>query len=209
MTLTNSKFQDLILGYSQESDTGKRKELEEVIWREFGRENTVLVLDMSGFSLLTRKYGIVHYLSMVRRMQLTAEPIVQGHGGRVIKFEADNCFAVFPSPLAAVRAAISMQHSYNSANLLTSDDLDIHISIGIDYGKILIIDNEDIFGDAVNRACKMGEDIGTAGEILVSKEALDMVPADSEIQSKPLQLSIGGLNISAFSILYLVDAEGE
>ena len=31
--------------------------------------------------LLTRKYGIVHYLSMVRRMQLTTEPIVKSYGG--------------------------------------------------------------------------------------------------------------------------------
>jgi class 3 adenylate cyclase len=209
MTLTNSKFQDLILGFSQESNSAKRKELEETIWQEYGKENTVLVLDMSGFSLLTRKYGIVHYLSMVRRMQLTAEPIVQGHGGKVIKFEADNCFAVFPSPLSAIRAAISMQHSYNSANLLTSDDLDIHISIGIDYGKILIIGDEDMFGDAVNRACKMGEDIGLAGEILVSKEAMDLIPDDAEIQGKPMELSIGGVSISAFSISYLPNTEEE
>ncbi len=196
------KFHDLLLGFSQESNSNERKKLEETIWREYGRENTVLVLDMSGFSLLTRKYGIVHYLSMVRRMQLTAEPIVTGHEGRVIKFEADNCFAVFPSPLLAVRAAISLQHAYNSANLLTSDDLDIHISIGIDYGKILIVNNEDVFGDAVNRACKMGEDIGTAGEILISKEAMDMIPPEAEIKGHPIEVSISGLNISALTIAY-------
>lgn len=196
------KFHDLLLGFSQESNFNERKKLEETIWREYGRENTVLVLDMSGFSLLTRKYGIVHYLSMVRRMQLTAEPIVTGHGGRVIKFEADNCFAVFPSPLSAVRSAISLQHAYNSANLLTSDELDIHISIGIDYGKILIVNNEDVFGDAVNRACKMGEDIGTAGEILISKEAMDMIPPEAEIKGKPIEVSISGVNISALTIAY-------
>lgn len=202
MTPQKIKFHDLLLGFSQESNISERKKLEETIWREYGRENTVLVLDMSGFSLLTRKYGIVHYLSMVRRMQLTAEPIVTGHDGRVIKFEADNCFAVFPSPLSAVRAAISLQHAYNSANLLTSDDLDIHISIGIDYGKILIVNNEDVFGDAVNRACKMGEDIGTAGEILISKEAMDMIPPEAEIKGKPIEVSISGVNISALTISY-------
>ena len=205
MTPQTIKFHDLLLGFSQESNSNERKILEETIWREYGRENTVLVLDMSGFSLLTRKYGIVHYLSMVRRMQLTAEPIVTGHDGRVIKFEADNCFAVFPSPLSAVRAAISLQHAYNSANLLTSDDLDIHISIGIDYGKILIVNNEDVFGDAVNRACKMGEDIGTAGEILISKEAMDMIPPEAEIKGKPIEVSISGVNISALTIAYTKD----
>ena len=161
---------------------------------------------MSGFSLLTRKYGIVHYLSMIRRMQLTVEPIVTGHGGEIVKFEADNCFAILPNPLAAVRAAISIQHGFTSANLLTADDLDIHVSIGIDYGKILFVSHEDMFGDAVNRACKMGEDLGNAGEILITKEAMELIPKDAEIQGKLIDVSIGGLSTPAFMIIYRSDS---
>jgi class 3 adenylate cyclase len=203
------QFQDLLLGYSQETDPAKRRELENAIWNQYGTENTVLILDMSGFSLLTRKYGIVHYLSMIRRMQLTAEPIVTGHGGDIIKFEADNCFAILPDPLSAVRAATTMQHAFDAANLLTTDELDIHVSIGIDYGKILIINGQDMFGDAVNRACKMGEDIGNAGEILITKEAMDLIPKEADIQGKPIELSIGGLSIPAYSIVYRPKAEEE
>ena len=110
-------------------------------------------------------------------MQLTTEPIVKSYGGRMLKYEADNCFAIFPEPLAAVNAAIAMQHAFRAANLLTSDDLDIHISCGIDYGKVLIVAHEDCFGDPVNRASKMGEDVAGAGEILVTKEAMQMIPA--------------------------------
>lgn len=203
------QFQDLLLGYSQETDPAKRRELENAIWNQYGTENTVLILDMSGFSLLTRKYGIVHYLSMIRRMQLTAEPIVTGHGGDIIKFEADNCFAILPDPLSAVRAATTMQHAFDAANLLTTDELDIHVSIGIDYGKILIINGQDMFGDAVNRACKMGEDIGNAGEILITKEAMDLIPKEADIQGKPVELSIGGLSTPAYSITYRSKADEE
>lgn len=195
-------FQELLLNYSQETDDQKRRQMENAIWNEYGTENTVLVLDMFGFSLLTRKYGIVHYLSMIRRMQLTAEPIITGHGGRVVKFEADNCFAILPDPLAAARAAITIQHAFEASNLMTSDELDVHVSIGIDYGKILIINDEDIFGDAVNRACKMGEDIGTAGEILITKMAMDLIPKEAEIKGTPVELSIGGMNTQAFAITY-------
>jgi class 3 adenylate cyclase len=201
------QFQELILSYSQETDLSARKKVEETIWQAYGTENTVLVLDMSGFSLLTRKYGIIHYLSMIRRMQLTVEPIIAGHGGRVVKFEADNCFALAPDPLAAARTAITIQHSLASANLLTSDDLDIHVSIGIDYGKILIVNDEDMFGDAVNRACKMGEDIGVAGEILITEEAMNLIPKDAEVQGKPIEVSIGGISIPAYTIIYKADTE--
>lgn len=196
------KFQDLLLSFSQTEELKVRKKVEESLWNDFGAEFAVFVLDMSGFSLLTRKYGIVHYLSMVRRMQLTTEPIVKSFGGRMLKYEADNCFAVFPEPLSAVHAAIAMQHAFKAANLLTPDDLDIHISCGIDYGKLLIIGDEDCFGDPVNRASKMGEDIATGGEILVTKDAMQMIPADAGIVAREISVSISGVNIPAYSIDY-------
>ena len=129
----------MLVSFSQSEMIDERQKIEHSLWDEFGAEYAVFVLDMSGFSLLTRKYGIVHYLSMVRRMQMTTEPIVKSYGGFMIKYEADNCFAVFPNPLSAVNAAIAMQHAFRAENLLTSDDLDIHISCGIDYGKILVV----------------------------------------------------------------------
>ncbi len=195
-------FQNALLRYSQTEDDAKRQEIEKQLWRDYGSEQTVFVLDMSGFSMLTRKYGIVHYLSMVRRMQLTTEPIIKSYGGRMIKYEADNCFAVFPDPFAAVNAAITMQHAFTASNLLTTEDLDVQISCGIDYGSILIVNDEDCFGDAVNRACKMGEDLGGAGQILVTKEAMDRIPTDSGIKGLPMELSVSGITIFAFSIEY-------
>src|SRR5688572_31807563 len=120
-TKPSKKFQELLLNFSQTEVMTERKKIEGTLWDIYGAKFAVFILDMSGFSMLTRKYGIVHYLSMVRRMQLTTEPIIKSYGGRMLKYEADNCFAVFPDPLAAVNAAIAMQHAFRTANLLTSD----------------------------------------------------------------------------------------
>ena len=196
------KFQDLLLNFSQTEELAERKKIEATLWKDFGAEFAVFVLDMSGFSMLTRKYGIVHYLSMVRRMQLTTEPIVKSYGGQMLKYEADNCFAVFPDPLSAVNAAIAMQHAFTASNLLTADELDIHISCGIDYGKLLIIGNNDCFGDPVNRASKMGEDVAAAGEILVTKDAMDMIPAEAGISAREMNVSISGISIPAYAVDY-------
>jgi adenylate cyclase len=196
------KFQDMLLKFSQSEEMKRRKTLEQKLWDGYGAEFAVFVLDMSGFSLLTRKYGIVHYLSMVRRMQLTTRPIVESYGGTMIKYEADNCFAVFPEPLSAVHAAVAMQHAFAASNLLTTDDLDIHIACGIDYGRILVVGHEDCFGDPVNRASKMGEDIAAAGEVLVTQEAMAKIPTDAGIKSRELKISISGIEISAFAIEY-------
>lgn len=196
------RFQDLLMQFSQSEITDERKTIESTLWADYGAEFAVFVLDMSGFSMLTRKYGIVHYLSMVRRMQLTSEPIVKSYGGSMIKYEADNCFAVFPDPLAAVNAAIAMQHAFEAANLLTTEDLDIHISCGIDYGKVLVIGYEDCFGDPVNRASKIGEDVAASGEVLVTKEAMDMIPPEAGIQAREISVSISGINIVAYQVDY-------
>jgi len=200
--MPSKKFQELLLNFSQSEEIEARKEIEEALWADYGAEYAVFVLDMSGFSMLTRKHGIVHYLSMVRRMQLTTEPIVKSYGGIMIKYEADNCFAVFPDPLSAVNAAIAMQHAFTAENLLTADDLDIHISCGIDYGKILIIGHEDCFGEPVNRASKIGEDLAAAGEIFVTKEAMQMIPSEAGIKSHEMNVSISGIMIPAYIIEY-------
>ena len=200
--MPSKKFQELLLNFSQSEEIEARKKIEETLWGDYGAEYAVFVLDMSGFSMLTRKYGIVHYLSMVRRMQMTTEPIVKSYGGIMIKYEADNCFALFPEPLSAVNAAIAMQHAFTSENLLTSDDLDIHISCGIDYGKILIIGHEDCFGEPVNRASKIGEDLAAGDEIFVTKEALEMIPPEAGIKSHEMSVSISGIVIPAYAIEY-------
>jgi adenylate cyclase len=201
-TLMSEHFQQQLLRYSETEIIQERRQIEESLWEEYGAEYAVFVLDMSGFSLLTRKYGIVHYLSMVRRMQLTTEPIVKSYNGSMIKYEADNCFAVFPDSRSAVNAAIAMQHAFAASNMITPEDFDIHIACGIDYGKLLIIGHEDCFGDPVNRASKMGEDLAAAGEVLVTKEAMEKIPAAANIKAKEIVVSISGITIPAFVIDY-------
>lgn len=198
----SKQFQDLLLRFSKETSREGQQKVEAEIWERYGSEQVVFVLDMSGFSLLTRKYGIVHYLSMVRRMQLIVAPIVETYEGSVLKFEADNCFVVFPDTLPAIRAAIAMQLAFEAANLLTPDDLDVHISCGIDFGKILIVGDEDYFGDAVNRACKLGEDIAAAGEILVTRAAMEKVAPEADIKRREINISISGVAIEAYFVDY-------
>ena len=195
---TFAEFQTLLLRYSQEIDPAARRELDAALWREYGAERAVLVLDMSGFSRLTTRYGIVHYLSMVRRMQVTADPIIKGFSGTLVKFEADNCFAMFESVDAALKGAIALNEAFDRANFETPDDLDIRISTGIDYGAILVIENRDFFGDPVNRACKLGEDLANPGEILLTRAAMERLR--EPIEATDAQFSISGIAIEACSV---------
>ena len=194
----DKRFEELLLLYGQENEKAKRQEIEATLWQEFGKVKAVFVMDMAGFSLLSYRHGIVHYLSMVRRMQLTTEPIVEKYRGQVVKFEADNCFAMFDDPLSAVRAAIALNTAFFAMNVLTDDEFDIRVSIGIDYGDVLLIGGPDYFGHVVNCASKIGEDIGAPGEILVTATAFQQIPATAGIQGRKLELVIAGLPVEVY-----------
>jgi adenylate cyclase len=200
--LMDKRFEQLLLKYAKSTTENGRETIKQQLWQRFGAHKAVFVMDMSGFSRLTQKYGIVHYLSMVRRMQLVTEPIVEQHAGQVIKFEADNCFAAFDSPHNAVRAAIAINIAFSSMNIFTADEFDIRVSIGIDDGDVLMIGGPDYFGNPVNCACKLGEDIAAPGEILVSEHAFQQIPAEAGIQGKFLHISISGIELNTYSITF-------
>ena len=195
-------FEQLLLKYAKNTTESGRERIKQQLWQRFGAHKAVFVMDMSGFSRLTQKYGIVHYLSMVHRMQLVTEPIVKQYAGDVIKFEADNCFAAFDNPYDAVRAAISLNITFASMNIFTDEDYDIKVSIGIDDGDVLMIGGPDYFGNPVNCASKLGEDIAAPGEILISEHAFQQIPTSAGINGKPLTISISGVELNALSITY-------
>ena len=193
------RFHDLLLQHSLESDVFARQQIEQALWKEYGAERAVLVLDMSGFSELCERHGIVHYLSMVRRMQATAEPIIGKYDGALVKFEADNCYATFPTVDGALRAALELNAAFHAANEATPDELDIRVSCGIDFGQILVLHGRDFYGHAVNRACKLGEDVATAGEILITSEAAAKLDNPHNGATR-VQLGVSGIRIEAWSI---------
>lgn len=145
--------------------------IDELIRGEFAQTHAVLVLDMSGFSRLVARYGTTHYLAMIRRMQKAAAPLVKARAGTVIKQEADNLFAVFPSVDEAVSCAREINQSFAQANRYLPEDWDIHVSIGIGFGEVLMVDGVDMFGHEMNLASKLGEDVAVAGEVLLTQSA--------------------------------------
>lgn len=195
-------LREYLLEYSHAADDETRSHIEAEIWRQYGVERTVLVLDMSGFSLLTRRHGVVHYLSMVRRMHETVRPIIHDFRGDVVKFEADNAFAVFPGPHEGIRAAIAINAAVERQNAGYASEFGIRLSCGLDHGRILLLEGQDFFGDPVNVASKLGEDLAEPGEILVSKPAIDLIAPPNGFKGRSLQFSIGGLHLDAIAIDY-------
>ncbi|MBW4581775.1 MAG: adenylate/guanylate cyclase domain-containing protein [Tildeniella nuda ZEHNDER 1965/U140] len=168
------------------------------ICETFEQDCAILVLDMSGFSRLTIRYGIIHFLAMVHRMTAIATPLVQHHG-RVVKQEADNLFAVFPDVQGAIDSAVDILKGFAAVNTGQPDEQDLYAGIGIGYGKTLLVGENDLYGSEMNLACKLGEDLARRGEVLLTKAAFSQIQA-THYQWERLDLSISGLELVAHKL---------
>lgn len=157
----------------------------------------ILVLDMVGFSRLTREHGIIHYLAMIHQMVEAATPAVIANGGRVIKQDADNIFATFDNPMQALEAARDIFRAFDAVNTVTPIERHLCGSVGIGYGETLVIDNSDLFGPEMNLASKLGEDLACKSEILLTASAHDALPAGRYVFAA-VTFSIGETEIGCF-----------
>ena len=171
-------------------------EIDGEIWRRFGRTRAVLVLDMCGFSRLTMRYGITHFLAMIRRLVTIVRPVIAGAGGLIVKTEADNVYATFDDVPQALAAARAIQGSLDAANTFLPEDWDLHAGIGIGYGPLLLIGDHDLYGSEMNVASKLGEDVAGRGEVLLSVGAHERIVGNIDAVEIPVQLS--GLTMRAF-----------
>jgi class 3 adenylate cyclase len=84
---------------------GDRGAEEARIWREYGREAAIFVLDLAGFTRGLADFGLLDYLDRVHRLLCLTDPIIAEHGGRTMKHDADNCYAAFETVAGAIAAA--------------------------------------------------------------------------------------------------------
>ena len=160
-------------------------EIDQRVWEECGVERAVLVTDLTGFTRITKREGILHFLAQFRRVVCTAEPLFAKAGASFWKMEADDLMAAFPS----VHAALGV------ARVLASTDFgEVAVCAGVAWGRILQFE-DDLFGDAVNVAYKLGEDTAKAGEVLLDENAAKHV---QEQVDGPLLAETGGIELPYF-----------
>lgn len=180
-------------------DPDRRRALETQVEETFVERRAVLVLDMSGFSRTTQAKGIVEFLLLIRRLRRIAEPVVARRRGAVVKAEADNLFCVFPSADEALAAAREIVDTHAAAQAALPHDLRLYVSIGIGYGPVLLIGDEDLLGGEVNLASKLGEDVAGEGEILLT-EAARAELGDAAGETAERTVSVSGLELRHYLV---------
>ena len=156
----------------------------------FKQERTVMILDMSGFTRMTHQGQLISYLLMINQMKRLALPCVEDAGGILVKAEHDNLTCLFDNVEDAMAASREITQRLASANVILPSDRELYVSIGIGHGEILNVANEDIYGDEVNLASKLGEDIAEQGEILLTTKAYGQLgDAGGEFTKESISIS--------------------
>ncbi len=171
--------------------------IDEAIERAFVRTVAILVLDMCGFSRITSRHGIIHFLAMIHQMEQAARPAITANGGLVIKQEADNLFAVFSRPEQALDAALDALRALTAMNAVLPPERELRVSAGIGYGPTLVVAHEDMFGPEMNHACKLGEDMAGDGEVLLTSAAHAALPA-LRYECVEASYTVSGLSLPAY-----------
>ena len=166
-------FDRLIADFSDIADADEQETARTRIWDEYGTEGAIFISDMASFSSTSRKIGVCHFLKLIHRARQTIAPIITANNGTLLKCDADNCYAFFDRPDDAIRASFEVNSALFESNDRYPIGEQIYLSVGIDYGRVLLIDGVDFFGDPVNTASKLGEDLAIKAETLVTERAIE------------------------------------
>ncbi|HEX2241506.1 MAG TPA: adenylate/guanylate cyclase domain-containing protein [Actinomycetota bacterium] len=165
----------------------------------FQQDRTVMVLDMSGFTRATQQGNIISFLLSISQMRRLVTPVVRTHGGIVVRAEHDNLTCLFDRVSEAVAASRDITERLQSANVILPSDKELYASVGIGHGPILNIENEAIFGNEVNLASKLGEDIGNLGDVLLTEAAYQQLDDPGDRFEKRV-VSVSGLELAYYAM---------
>ena len=171
------------------------------IWRVFGEKWAVLYTDLSGFSRNVAEFGIVHFLQTIYESHRLLVPLIETGNGILLKTEGDSLIVIFRHVNDAIRCALAMQKCTQQYNQTRIDAEKVLLCVGIGYGEVLRIGDDDVFGAEVNAACKLGEDVAKSNEILITGAVAQEARLPPGASLQQLDVAPPGAD-AAFKLIY-------
>ena len=126
---------------------------------------TLLFTDIVSSTARAEKMGDRAWLAFIDEHNATTRRVVGHHGGVVIKHTGDGTLAVFPSPSAAIGAAVALRTALTG--------MDVEIRAGIHSGEVRR-SVDDVEGLAVSIASRVMNE-ARPGDIMVSRTVRDLL----------------------------------
>lgn len=191
-------FEDIRRFSGQRSESTR---FEADVWEKYGSRCAMLVLDSSGFTRSTQESGILSYLTCIIRLRDMMEQILARFDCISWRAATDNVFAEFKTADGAIEAALEIQRSVSAANIQVQNSGKFGVCIGIGFGDVLRSRSEGVFGNEMNLASKLGEDLAGIGEVLLTESAYQEISEEYRRDIVARKTNISGVELSYYIIL--------
>ncbi len=148
------------------------------------RENVevgVLFADVTGSTRLYETLGDENANRIIGKTIDIMAAITEGYQGFVIKTIGDEIMCRFPSANDCVRAAIECQEEISAG--IQGETVEISIKVGLHFGPAILMEDGDVFGDAVNVAARMAG-IAKGAQIITTQDTINLLDADLQDMSR-------------------------
>jgi len=165
---------------------------------------TLMMTDMEGSTALVHQLG-VEYGKLIRELRRIIKKIVAGNDGHVVDVRADESFAVFKRPEAALESAVALQ--LDVGQRLSMRKHDVRLRIGLHSGRPTVSEGNYI-GISVHTAARICS-AAHGGQIVVSGQARDSFKDQTPDGREFLSLGSHRLRgLPDHLALYQVEAQG-
>lgn len=164
--------------------------IDRLVWERHGTTRTMLALDSSGMTRITRAEGIVHFLGRYVRMRELALTVLDRHGCLACRSFADNMYAEFSSTDAALAAALEIHRTLAERGIMLTESEPYRVCIAIGHGRVLDNGPLGVIGDEMIIVAKLAEDIAAPGETLLTRAGFESVRTNSLLRLEKIDLTI-------------------
>lgn len=133
--------------------------------------HAILFADVAGSTRLYEKIGDRAAREAIGQLLARMTGVAERYSGILVKTIGDEILCRFPTAERAVSAAIAMQEEITADN---SSAVKLQMRMGLQWGPV-ILENGDVFGDAVNVAARMSA-IARAGQIITTRDTVSSLP---------------------------------
>ena len=145
----------------------------------------IMFVDISGSTQMYDQLGDEVAKETIDKCLSLLGDIVVTHNGVVVKSIGDELMCRFENAAEAVLAAINSQIDIGDLEF-TGGVSQINIRAAVHFGEV-IVDSDDIFGDAVNVAARM-TGISRSGQIVTTESTVNDLP--EELRSRTRQIDL-------------------
>ena len=141
----------------------------------------VMFADVTGSTKLYETLGDENANRIIGKTIDIMAKITEGYQGFVIKTIGDEIMCRFSSANDCVRAAIECQEEISAG--IQGEDTEISIKVGLHFGPAILMEDGDVFGDAVNVSARMAG-IAKGAQIITTQETVNLLDADLQDMSR-------------------------